>query len=76
MQNEDIIQDYNGWSSPDTFHFYNWLTERDERFITALDFSSIRDMREFFTKQSDIPNGIDVNYVNWFELYDTFHNQY
>jgi hypothetical protein len=70
MTHEDV---FNGWSNPDTYHFYNWLSETEDRFITALECDSIPDMKEFFTKQSDIPNGIELEDVNWFELWDSLH---
>lgn len=73
--NEDVIEDYNGWSTPDSFHFYNWLTESEERYLSAIDCHSITELKEFFKTQSDIPNGIDLNEVHWFELWDTLHQE-
>lgn len=71
---DNVFDYYNGWSNPETFHFYDWLTESEDRFISALECSSITELREFFSRQTDIPNGIDLDYVNWFELYDTLNN--
>ena len=68
-------EEYNGWSSPDSFHFYNWLTEVEDRYVSAIECQSITELREFFKTQSDIPNGIDLNEVNWFELWDTLHQE-
>jgi hypothetical protein len=73
--NEDIITDYNGWSTPETFHFYNWLTEEADRYTSALECESITEMKHFFRTQDDIPNGIDLNEVNWFELWDTINSE-
>jgi hypothetical protein len=68
-------EEYNGWASPDSFHFYNWLTETEDRYVSAIECQSITELREFFKTQSDIPNGIDLNEVNWFELWDTLHQE-
>lgn len=68
-------EEYNGWSSPDSFHFYNWLSETEDRYVSAIECQSITELREFFKTQSDIPNGIDLNEVNWFELWDTLHQE-
>lgn len=70
---DEMISDFNGWCNPDTFHFYNWLTAVEDRFITALECETIGDMKEFFTKQSDIPNGIDLDEVSWSELWVAMH---
>lgn len=68
-------EEYNGWSSPDSFHFYNWLTESEDRYMSAIESQTITELREYFKTQSDIPNGIDLNEVNWFELWDTLHQE-
>jgi len=70
--NDEVIE-YNGWSSPDSFHFYNWLTNAEDRFMSAIECNSITELKEFFKTQSDVPNGIDMDEVNWFELWDTLH---
>lgn len=76
MRNEELEMTdyYNGWSNADTFHFYNWLTETEDRFFSALFCETIAELRQFFSRQADIPNGIDLSYVNWFELFDLIHN--
>ena len=68
-------KEYNGWTNWDTWNSYNWLTESEYPYKVALRATGPTQLRQFFIEmfQPD-HDDIDVEEVNWDELYESFND--
>jgi hypothetical protein len=67
------IETYNGWSNWDTWNTYNWITDDElmhHRAARSTDANHLYEiMVNYITWVNDC---IDIDNVNWVELYDAF----
>jgi len=67
--------EYNGWTNWDTWNTYNWLTEEPGIYRSANGCYSGEDMKFRLSDYiSNVGDDIDVEAVNWDELYEAFQD--
>jgi len=70
-----MSEGYNGWSNWDTWNSYNWLSEEPGIYRSAASCYSGNDMKEHLSDYiSNVGDDIDVEAVNWDELYESFQD--
>lgn len=61
---------YNGWTNWDTWNAYNWLTESEGIYNSAKRTTGPTELRELFGEYISGQDGIDLDEVNWDEVYE------
>jgi hypothetical protein len=65
---------YNGWTNWDTWNTYNWITDDEvmyRRATRSTDANHLYETMENYIVR--VNDGIDIDNVNWVELYDAFN---
>jgi hypothetical protein len=62
--------EYNGWTNWDTWNTYNWLTESEGVYNSAKRTTGPTELRELFGDYISGQDGIDLDEVNWDEVYE------
>jgi len=62
--------EYNGWTNWDTWNSYNWLTESEGVYKSAQRTSGPIELRELFGEYIASHDEIDLDEVNWDEVYE------
>jgi hypothetical protein len=62
--------EYNGWTNWDTWNTYNWLTESEGVYNSAKRTTGPTELRELFGEYISGQDGIDLDEVNWDEVYE------
>ena len=65
-----IHDEYNGWTNWDTWNAYNWLTESEGVYNSAKRTTGPGELRELFGEYISGQDGIDLDEVNWDEVYE------
>ena len=65
-----IYDEYNGWTNWDTWNTYNWLTESEGMYNSAKRTTGPVELRELFGEYISDKDNIDVDEVNWDEVYE------
>jgi hypothetical protein len=65
-----IYDEYNGWTNWDTWNAYNWLTESEAMYNSAKRTTGPVELRELFGEYISDKDNIDVDEVNWDEVYE------
>ena len=65
-----IYDEYNGWTYWDTWNAYNWLTESEGMYNSAKRTTGPVELRELFGEYISDKDNIDVDEVNWDEVYE------
>jgi hypothetical protein len=63
-------EEYNGWTNWDTWNAYNWLTEDEGIYKSAARTTGPMELRELFGEYISGQDGIDLDEVNWDEVYE------
>ena len=63
-------EEYNGWTNWDTWNAYNWLTESEGIYNSAKRTTGPTELRELFGEYISGQDGIDLDEVNWDEVYE------
>lgn len=66
--------EYNGWTNWDTWNAYNWLTESEGVYNSAKRTAGPNELRELFGDYIQSHDEIDLDEVNWDELYESFND--
>ena len=67
------MEKYNGWTNWDTWNSYNWITDDElmyRRACRSTDPHHLQEIMEGYIKS--IGDRIELEMVNWKELYNTF----
>jgi hypothetical protein len=68
-------KEYNGWTNWDTWNSYNWLTESEGPYNMARRTTGPNELRQLFIELFEpTHDDIDVDEVNWDELYESFND--
>ena len=62
--------EYNGWTNWDTWNTYNWLSESEGVYKSAQRTSGPIELRELFGEYIASHDEIDLDEVNWDEIYE------
>jgi hypothetical protein len=62
--------EYNGWTNWDTWNTYNWLTESEGVYNSAKRTTGPTELRELFGEYISGQDDIDLDEVNWDEVYE------
>ena len=62
--------EYNGWTNWDTWNTYNWLTESEGVYNSTKRTTGPTELRELFGDYISGQDGIDLDEVNWDEVYE------
>ena len=62
--------EYNGCTNWDTWYAYNWLTESEGVYNSAKRTTGPTELRELFGEYISGQDGIDLDEVNWDEVYE------
>ena len=66
--------EYNGWTNWDTWNAYNWLTESEGPYNMARRTTGPAELKQLFTELfQPTVDDIDVDEVNWDEVYESFN---
>jgi hypothetical protein len=68
------IETHNGWSNWDTWNSYNWITDDElmyRRATRSTDANHLYETMENYIVR--VNDGIDIDNVNWVEIYDAFN---
>lgn len=63
-------EEYNGWTNWDTWNTYNWLTESEGMYNSAKRTTDADELRELFGEYISDKDNIDIDEVNWDEVYE------
>jgi hypothetical protein len=68
-------KEYNGWTNWDTWNSYNWLTESEGPYHMARRTTGPNELRQLFIELFNPGHDdIDIEEVNWDELYESFND--
>jgi hypothetical protein len=68
------IETHNGWSNWDTWNSYNWITDDELMYRRACRSTDANHLYETMVNYIiRVNDGIDIDNVNWVELYDAFN---
>ena len=63
--------EYNGWTNWDTWNAYNWLSESEGVWKSACRTIDSAELRDLFGEYIASKDEIDLDEVNWDELYES-----
>jgi hypothetical protein len=66
--------EYNGWYNWDTWNAYNWLTESEGVYNSARRTNGPAELRELFGDYIASHDEIDLDEIDWDELYESFND--
>lgn len=66
--------EYNGWTNWDTWNAYNHLTESEGIYQSVRRTTGAGELEDLFGEWLDGRDGIDIDEVNWEELYESFND--